>query len=50
MSDETWCGQVSVSVATGVADVECVPCLDALIRAAEAAQRRKTQLARNDSR
>jgi hypothetical protein len=50
MSDVTWCGQVSLSVATRVADTECVACLDALISAGEEASRRRTQLARNEDR
>jgi hypothetical protein len=50
MSDVTWCGQVSLTAATDVADVECVACLDALMEAAEEAARRKTQLARNANR
>lgn len=50
MSNETWCGQVTLSVATRVADVECVACLDALSAAGEEAVRRKAQLARNAER
>lgn len=42
MSNETWCGQVSL--------VECVACLDALSAAGERAVRRKAQLARNAER
>jgi hypothetical protein len=50
MSNETWCGQVSLSVATRVADVECVACLDALVVVGEEAACRKAQLARNAER
>ena len=50
ISNETWCGQVPLSVATRVADVECIACLDALAAAGEEAVRRKAQLARNAER
>lgn len=49
-SDETWCGQVSLSAATRVANVECVACLDALMAEGKEAERRKAQLARNAER
>jgi len=50
MSDETWCGRVSLKVGTRVSDTNCLDCLDAIIRAGEAARRRKIQLARDAGR
>lgn len=50
MSDETWCGRVSLKVGTEVADTDCLGCLDAIIRAGEGARRRKAQLARDAGR
>ena len=51
LSDETWCGGVQVTEpAVNVADVDCVACLDAIIRAGIAARRRKAQLASNAAR
>ena len=50
MSDETWCGRVSLKVGTAVADTDCLDCLDALIRAGDAARRRRTQLAKDTDR
>lgn len=51
MSNETWCGSVPVAPpAARVLDVECVPCLDAIIEAADQARRRKAQLAKDVGR
>jgi hypothetical protein len=51
MADETWCGSVPlVQPAIRVADVECVPCLDAVIEAGAQARRRKIRLARDADR
>lgn len=49
--DKTWCGTIPVvPPAIRVLDVECVPCLDAVIEAAVQARRRKVQLARDADR
>lgn len=51
MSDETWCGTVPVvPPAVRILDVECMPCLDAIIEAADQARRRKARLARDADR
>lgn len=50
MSDETWCGRVSLVVGTQVSETDCLNCLEALTRAGEAAGRRKAQLANNADR
>lgn len=51
MSDATWCGGVQVTgISTSVAEVDCVGCLVAVVRAGRLASRRILQLAKNAGR